>query len=111
MAIFIDPTGRGTYGIGLCARCSRKFSIEDLYSDPNSTGLKVCRADLDDYDPYRLPARQTEDITLRFTRPDVALDSGGPIPNIIGLFGIRVTENGNLRTTINGSLRVISPAP
>ena len=74
MSIFLDPTGRSTYGIGLCGRCSIKMSIEDLYSDPNSPGLMVCKNDLDELDPYRLPARQTEIITLKFTRPDVPLE-------------------------------------
>jgi hypothetical protein len=73
MSIYLDPTGKSTYGIALCARCSIKMSIEDLYSDPNSPGLMVCEKDLDDLDPYRLPARQTEIITLKFTRPDTPL--------------------------------------
>lgn len=74
MSIWYDSTGKTTYGIGLCDRCSRKMSLDDLFADPNSPGLKVCREDLDDLDPYRLPARQTENITLRFTRPDVPLE-------------------------------------
>jgi hypothetical protein len=41
--------------------------------DPNSPGLRVCREDLDELDPYRLPARQTERITLPFVRPDVSV--------------------------------------
>lgn len=73
MAIFFDPTGRATYGIAICARCSRKMSLEDLYSDPNSPGLMVCRDDLDELDPYRLPARQSEKINLDFVRPDEPL--------------------------------------
>lgn len=73
MPIFLDPRGRSTYGIGLCARCSRKMSIEDLYPDPNSPGLMVCIKDLDVLDPYRLPARQTEQINLPIYRPDVDL--------------------------------------
>jgi hypothetical protein len=75
MSIFYDPTGKSTYGIGVCDRCSRKMSIADLYADPNSPGLRVCREDLDDLDPYRLPARQTENITLPFTRPDTPLEA------------------------------------
>jgi hypothetical protein len=47
------------------------MSIEELYSDPNSPGLRVCLEDRDEYDPYRLPARQPEKITLPFVRPDV----------------------------------------
>ena len=74
MAVFLDTTGRSTLAIGICGRCSRKFPLDELMSDPNSPGLRVCRADLDEFDPYRLPARQTEDITVRFPRPDVPLD-------------------------------------
>jgi len=73
MSTFIDPTGQPTYGIALCARCSRKFPLAELYPDPNSPGLMVCKEDLDELDPYRLPARVTEDITLPFVRPDVPL--------------------------------------
>ena len=73
MPAFLDTRGKTTLGIGLCARCSRKFSLDDLMPDGNIPGLMVCSADRDDYDPYRLPARQTETVTLRFARPDVPL--------------------------------------
>ena len=107
MPIFIDPSGRSTYGIGVCARCWRKFSLEDLYSDPNSPGLKVCKDDIDDYDPYRLPARRTEDVTLPFYRPDEPLTAGGAVPNQTTLNGVRGTIGGNPRITAGGDLRVI----
>lgn len=74
MPIFLDTRGKSTLGIGICGRCSRKMSLDALHSDPNYPGLRVCREDLDDYDPYRLPARQSEDISLRFCRPDTPLD-------------------------------------
>lgn len=74
MAVFLDTTGRSTLAIGICGRCSRKFPLDELMPDPNSPGLRVCREDLDEFDPYRLPARQTEDITVRFPRPDVPLE-------------------------------------
>jgi hypothetical protein len=41
--------------------------------DPNFPGMRVCKDDLDQYDPWRLPARQTENIALRHPRPDVSL--------------------------------------
>jgi hypothetical protein len=41
--------------------------------DPNFPGMRVCKDDLDNFDPWRLPARQTENISLRFPRPDVNL--------------------------------------
>lgn len=75
MAVFLDTTGRSTLAVAICGRCSRKFPYDELMPDPNVPGLRVCREDLDEYDPYRLPARQTEDISLRFPRPDVPLES------------------------------------
>jgi hypothetical protein len=41
--------------------------------DPNFPGMRVCKDDLDKFDPWRLPARQTENIALRFPRPDVSI--------------------------------------
>ena len=75
MSVFLDTRGRSTLGIGICGRCSRKFSLDDLYSDPNYPGLLVCLEDRDDFDPYRLPARQPEVISLRFPRPDTPLEA------------------------------------
>lgn len=75
MSIWLDTRGRSTLGIGLCARCSRKMSLTELFSDPNSPGLRVCREDLDQLDPYRLPPRQPDNINLPFVRPDTPLTS------------------------------------
>ncbi len=75
MSIWLDTRGRSTLGIGLCARCSRKMSLDELFSDPNSPGLRVCREDLDELDPYRLPPRQPDQITLPFVRPDSPLNT------------------------------------
>ena len=95
MGLFLNTRGKSTLGIGVCSRCSRKFSLDDLHPDPNYPGLRVCDKDLDQFDPYRLPARQTEDITLPFTRVDT------PIPtNPSGVIGeggdvFLVTESDN----------------
>lgn len=86
MSIYLDTRGRSTLGIGLCARCSRKMSLDQLFSDPNSPGLRVCSEDLDELDPYRLPPRQPDQITLPFVRPDLPLST-----NPAGL----VTEDDN----------------
>jgi len=110
MSIFLDTSGRSTLGIGICDRCSRKFPLDELHSDPNAPGLKVCIEDLDQYDPYRLPARQTEDIALRFTRPDVPLNDlqPGAVSPSYGLFGVRVAIGSvNPRITEDGSIRVM----
>jgi len=85
MPLFLNTRGRETLGIGICSRCSRKFPLDQLQPDTNYPGLRVCRADLDSIDPYRLPPRQTENITLPFMRTDT------PIPtNPNGA----ITENG-----------------
>jgi hypothetical protein len=55
-----------------------------LREDPNFPGLKVCPDDLDQFDPWRLAAIQTENITLRHPRPDVSVaiaGKGKDIPN------------------------------
>jgi hypothetical protein len=80
VSVFLDTRGNSSLAIGICGRCSRKFPIGELVPDPNYPGLRVCRADADDYDPYRLPARQPEDIALRYARPDTPLDGAAPAP-------------------------------
>ena len=111
MSIFIDPTGASTFGIGICARCSRKMKLEDLYSDPNAPGLMVCLDDLDDFDPYRLAARPTEKINLLYVRPDRPLSNVvTPDPTFSTLY-IRATADGQLRVTQSGEFREIQQAP
>lgn len=72
--LFLDPRGHSTYGIGVCGRCGNKLYLEELFPDPNFPGLMVCRDDIDVLDPYRLPARETEQISLPFNRPDANID-------------------------------------
>jgi hypothetical protein len=95
MSIFLDPRGKSTFGIGICARCQRKMSLDDLMSDPNYPGLRVCEMDMDEFDPYRLAARQPERITLNFPRPDVPVttDPGGLVTESDDYF-IIVEEGG-----------------
>lgn len=92
MPQYLDPTGRSSYGIALCGRCGEKFYLDELMPDPNTPGLMVCRADRDDYDPYRLPARQSENISLLFTRPDLPLtDHEAPEPQLA--FALTTEDN------------------
>jgi hypothetical protein len=54
-----------------------------MRNDPNFPGLRVCNEGCaDELDPYRLPARKTERITIRFPRPDAPLNqlTGDEIP-------------------------------
>lgn len=92
MTVFLDTSGNSTLAIGICGRCSRKFPMGQLHPDPNYPGLLVCRADQDQFDPYRLPARQTENIALRYARPDTPLHDTGPslvpAPEPVADFGL-----------------------
>lgn len=73
MPVFLDTSSELTLGIGICARCSRKFPQGLLAPDPNSPGLMVCEADRDQYDPYRLPPAPPDNIVLPFIRPDTPM--------------------------------------
>lgn len=75
MARFLDTRGNSTLGIGICARCSRKFALGELHSDPNYPNLMVCKEDSDQYDPYRLAPRAPDQIVLPFVRPDLPLNT------------------------------------
>lgn len=68
-------TKGGTTAIGVCDRCKRKVPYSELRPDGNSPGLRVCSNPgcWDHKDPYRYPARKTENISLRYPRPDEEL--------------------------------------
>ena len=76
MPVYIDTTGNSVLSVAICDRCNRKFAYVDLMPDPNFPGMRVCKDDLDNFDPWRLPARQTENIALRFPRPDQHIGTG-----------------------------------
>lgn len=73
MPQYLDTSGNNRLSVGICGRCSLKFPIDELAPDVNYPGLLVCKEDSDWYDPYRLPPREVEDITLEFVRPDLPL--------------------------------------
>ena len=81
MPKFLDTRGNTKIAIGICARCSCKYPYSELTSDPNFPGLRVCPDGCKDVlDPYRLPARATEDISLECARPDIDLSIPTPTP-------------------------------
>lgn len=88
MPRFLDTTGLASLAIGVCDRCKMKRVFTSLMPDTNFPGLRVCDENCkDNLDPYRLPARKTERINLRFPRPDVSV----------------ATNDNNLMTTQNGN--------
>jgi len=88
MSVYLDTRGNSVLSVAVCDRCNRKFPYVDLMPDPNFPGMRVCKDDLDNFDPWRLPARQTENIALRFPRPDISIATGPIGGNQI------MTENG-----------------
>ena len=74
MSLWLDTSGQSSLAIAICDRCKMKRSITEMQPDPNAPGVFVCEHGcIDDYDPWRLPAREPEDITLEHPRPDLSL--------------------------------------
>jgi len=122
MPRFLDTTGNASIAIFICDRCKMKRAIIEAMPDPNFPGLKVCQQGCaDQKDPYRLPARKTERITLQFPRPDVSVaanDTGLVITptgtNIPGGNPSEIyisIESSNSTPPQNGNEDIISPSP
>ena len=98
----------GDIAIAVCGRCKMKRPYTALGPDPNFHGLRVCidsgvgttDSCADQFDPYRLPPRQTEAITMRFPRPDVSI-----APSTLYI----VTDDDALIETEDGAWIVIAP--
>lgn len=75
MPLYLDTRGLTYAAVAICDRCRVKYPLGALGPDPNAPGLRVCKECTDELDPYRLPARQTERITLPFVRPDTPLSN------------------------------------
>ena len=75
MPRFLNTLGNSDIAIFVCDRCKMKRPHSEARNDPNFPGLRVCgQGCADEIDPYRLAARQTERITIRFPRPDQPLN-------------------------------------
>lgn len=73
MSLYLPVRAKGSAAIAVCGRCQQKMYYDDLKKDPNN-GLLVCAGCLDRLDPWRLPARKTETVSLDHPRPDVELE-------------------------------------
>lgn len=76
MPVYLDTRGNSVLSVAICDRCRRKFAYTELMPDPNFPGMRVCKDDVDQFDPWRLPAIKTENISLRFPRPDTNIAIG-----------------------------------
>lgn len=106
MPRFLDTRGYSDIAIAVCDRCKMKRPHAVLRSDPNFPGLQVCNEGCaDEFDPYRLPARKTERITIRFPRPDlsVAVDDNNLITGPY-LNAVISTQQNNDVPSDNGNL-------
>jgi hypothetical protein len=106
MALFLDTRGYSDIAIAICDRCRMKRPHAVMRNDPNFPGLRVCdQGCADEFDPYRLPARKTEKITIRFPRPDanIAVDDNNLITTGDNEFVISTQEN-NDDPSNNGNL-------
>lgn len=108
MPLYLDTRGKTNLGIGICDRCRRKFPINELQPDRNTPGLLVCEADNDVFDPWRLPARPTEDVTLPHYRPDVPI---GVTPESEISPEFRITEEEDFRLTDDDEYRITEVFP
>ncbi len=92
MPRWLNTLGNTTLSIAICARCKMKRAYDDLVMDTNYPGLRVCvYGCVDQKDPYRLPARQTERINLRYARPDENVETSQTI--------LTVNNNGDIQET------------
>lgn len=113
MPLFLDTRGYSDIAIAVCDRCKMKRPHAELSKDPNFPGLMVCEQNCkDQFDPYRLPARKTERITIRFPRPDVsvAVDPDQIVTG--GTSSFVLSTNQNTQTPENdGNIDVIKTTP
>jgi hypothetical protein len=106
MPLFLDTRGNPSVAIAVCDRCKMKRAYSVMRSDPNFPGLRVCdQGCADQKDPYRLPARKTERIALRFPRPDlsIALQDNNLITTGYGGYVVSTQQNDS-NPSDNGNL-------
>jgi hypothetical protein len=102
-----------------------KRAYDNIGNDRNIPGLRVCNYGCnDERDPYRLPARQPEKISIRFPRPDADIaanqDSLMTDPNVANNVKQdptlpstagewEISPESPIETPINGDLDNLSP--
>lgn len=106
MPKWLNTRGNTVLTIVVCDRCKMKRSYDDCSSDGNTPGLRVCKFGCNDNkDPYRLPMRQPEKISVRFPRPDASVGTPSVLPvntTGVGLLSKQTpyTEDTGLNQTI-----------
>mgnify|MGYP006276691271 CR=1 FL=1 len=113
MPRFLDTLGNSDIAIAVCDRCKMKRAHAVMRPDPNFPGLQVCdQGCADEKDPYRLPARKTERINIRFPRPDLSVAVQDNQMITTGYAGAILSTQGNTDDPENnGNLDQIVPSP
>jgi hypothetical protein len=113
MPVFLDTLGYSDIAIAVCDRCKMKRPHAVMRNDPNFPGLRVCNEGCaDELDPYRLPARKTERITIRFPRPDVSVAANDNYLYTTGSNDYQISTEQNTQTpTLTGNKDTIAPNP
>lgn len=73
MSRYLNTRGMQKLSIAICDRCKMKLPYSHLVKDGDKPGLRVHPECSDERDPYKLPARQTENFSLSYARPDAPL--------------------------------------
>lgn len=73
MSKYLNTLGQDNLAIAVCPRCKFKVRYVDLQIDPNDQQYR-CPKCVDLYDPYRLPPRAPDQISLQYPRPDEPLE-------------------------------------
>ena len=89
MSKWVDSTGMSKIASAVCDRCKMSMPYMNLRPDPNAPGVFACQECVDLYDPWRLPPRYPEDISLEHPRPDTPLNN--PTPTLPGQPGFPIT--------------------
>lgn len=112
MPRFLNTIGLASVAIGVCDRCKCKRPFVSLSPDVNFPGLRVCdQGCADQIDPYRLAARQTERINLRFPRPDVSVAVTGNDLVTTGDSQYLISTTQGTQVPVNGNASTIVTTP
>lgn len=78
MSAFLDTRGKAILSPAICDRCRLRGAAADMIPDRDKPGLFVHPHCADDIDPWKLPPRQAEDVSIPHPRRDVVPPIAAP---------------------------------
>lgn len=76
MSMYERTEGKSILSPAICDRCRLRGAAADMVPDPDRQGLFVHKHCADQLDPWKLPPRSSEDISIPHPRPDAPVNSG-----------------------------------